>query len=156
MSRRLLIRWAALPLATVGYLGLGDLPASAVAEDTGLPLAEQRTHAFVPPDDLVLPPTKAWAYHDVAVIQAKAGDVSGALKTVSQIRNQWQKAWTYRRIAVAQAKAGNVPGAMKTVSQIRDKRAKAWTVRDIASVQAKAGNISGAMKTISQIRPVRQ
>jgi hypothetical protein len=142
-------RWTVVPMLAIGLAGFSAL---AVAGDLGLPLAEQQSYALVPPDDLMLPPTKAWTYHDIALTQAKAGDVSGALKTVSQIRGEWKKAWTYRRIAVTQAEAGDVSGAMKTVSQIRDKRAKAWTYRDIAVVQANAGDVSGAMKTASQIR----
>jgi hypothetical protein len=171
MSNSVLVRWAVLPLAAIIAGGFGCR--SGVADDGFLvpPTAEEGTfYSFVPPDDLMLPPTKAWTYHDIAVAQANAGDVAGAIKTVSQIRDkspireQLKKAWTYRRIAVIQAEAGDFAGAMKTVSQIRinvegvqgwpssTTKIKASAYRDIAASQAAAGDISGAMKTVSQIR----
>jgi hypothetical protein len=141
------IRGAIWMLVAIAICGLGDRIAAG-----GDGSADEDASLIVPPDDLMLAPTQAWTYHDIALTQAKAGDVSGALKTVSQIRGEWKKAWTYRRIAVAQAEARDVSGAMKTVSQIRDKTIKNWTYREIADVQARAGNVSGAIKTLSQIR----
>jgi hypothetical protein len=172
MFARVLIHSVVLLLAVVGFGGLQCLSAVAGVNDATFfgPDEASLASTFVPPDDLAHPPTKAWTYHDMAVLQAKAGNWSGALKTVSQIRDsspirqQWKKAWTYRSIAVIQAKAGNVSGAMKTVSQIRVTNPKprgpstltsqiqAWAYRDIAAIQTAAGDVSGAMKTVSQIR----
>jgi len=53
----------------------------------------------------------------IAVAEAKAGDVPGALKITSIIQNNSEKGWAWLEIAPVQAQSGDEPGAVSTFGQ---------------------------------------
>ena len=98
--------------------------------------------------------------------QAKAGDITGALKTADLIPEDkasiehGEKCEAQVAIAEAQVKAGDIAGAQKTLAaaqQNADSMTKDYhyyhsAERAIAGVQVKAGDIAGAQKTADFIQ----
>jgi hypothetical protein len=101
---------------------------------------------------------KAHALREIAQIQAKAGDMRGALETAATIEDTSSKASALGAIAEAQVKAGDHAGAVMTRAQAQQAAAaienadrEADALRRIADAQATAGDVRGALKTATTI-----
>lgn len=68
----------------------------------------------------------------IAIGQAEAGDVKGALETAGSIQRKHTRATALRAIAVAQAEAGNIRGALQTSATILDEFFKASSLAYVA------------------------
>ena len=119
---------------------------------------------------------KAGARADVAVIQADAGDISGALRTVEGPFGRGQnpgqddsitsfRGYALASIAAAQARTGDKAGAESTLTRARQTIEKLpaagaafawqaiWTAQAaIGEAQAKAGDGAGSRRTFSGAR----
>lgn len=91
-------------------------------------------------------------YRRVAVLYAKAGDITAALTVADLIRYQYEKREAQVDIASEQADAGDIRGALKTADLIQDAHLKIRAKTLIAYPQAKAGDIAGAQKTAELIQ----
>ncbi len=90
------------------------------------------------------------AYEQIAIAQAKVGDIGGAQKTLTQLSlKEVNKQWAYGKVAEAQAKSGDIAGAKETASQIPDDYVKSLAYTNIAIAQAEVSNITGAKKTLA-------
>ncbi len=101
----------------------------------------------------LIPPSMESRYHlssQIAVAQAKTGDISGAIETVAWVEWEYVKNNCYREIAGVQAKAGDIAGARQTASGIPDNSVKSDAYSNIAIVQRESGDKKGARKTLVQ------
>jgi tetratricopeptide (TPR) repeat protein len=123
--------------------------------------AAMKTIAFI--DDDERNKDKTFGYEYIAVGQAEAGDIPGALGTANLIENGISKCEALRAIAVEQIKAGDAVGAentfasaVKTADHIQDplvqRHNREDALNDLATVQAGVGYIAGALKTLNLIR----
>ena len=105
-----------------------------------------------------LPDTlKADALADIAVAQARAGDVAEARQNIERVRQMamtfpvgFPKGDALRTVASVQAKAGDVAEARQTAEGITDPISKAYALEDIALVQARAGHMDEARQSVEQ------
>ncbi len=102
---------------------------------------------------------KAAILKDIAVAQAKAGNVAGALKTAGRIPDVTAapdqprlKLSAMEGIAVAQVKAGDTQGAFQTAAIIQNNSEKALILRGITEAQARVGDLRGALQTADSIQ----
>ena len=61
--------------------------------------------------------SRTLALANIALAQAKAGDIKGTLATTNSIANTTYHTLTIARIALAQAEDGNIKGAKENISQ---------------------------------------
>ena len=100
----------------------------------------------------------------IAVVQAKLGDIREAKQTAQQIgTSSGYRAESFKDIAVTQAEMGDIEGAKQTVRQMKytdcNKRSlvdsRRGALLDIAGVQASSGDVSGARQTARQVGDCR-
>lgn len=95
----------------------------------------------------------------IALAYAEAGDVPGAVKTVSTIEGIFAgkpfpdtavttKAEALRGIAIAQAKAGDIRGALQTARSIMNPYMQVSALAEIAGAQAERGDRNAAVGTV--------
>ena len=65
-------------------------------------------------------PLRAWAFRDIAKVQAKIGDIAMAMQIAGTIDDVGSRSGALSDIAVAQAETGDVKGAMNTASKITE------------------------------------
>lgn len=83
----------------------------------------------------------------VAVAQAEAGDIPGAVETVNMIQQPALRTPPLRAVVKAQVRAGQAGVALETAQRQGDEAARAALVSAIASAQAESGDIAGALQT---------
>ncbi|MFQ5873210.1 MAG: tetratricopeptide repeat protein [Dehalococcoidia bacterium] len=99
---------------------------------------------------------------DRAAAQASAGDVRGALRSISVIKGTPQQkhavesierelARFLESIAIGRVRAGDIPGAREIVTFMREDRSESSVMGEVAIAQAKAGDITGAVRTVTAI-----
>ena len=96
----------------------------------------------------------------VAEAQAKAGDISGARRSISEalatsssdfpISETLASQSALVAVAGAQAKLGDIPGALATVRSIRSQGSRLEALSAIAEAQARLGDAPGAAQSITQ------
>ncbi len=86
----------------------------------------------------------------IAREQARAGDVTEALRTANTIPTDQAMDDALAGIAPTQAEAGDLKGALETVARIRDESAKADALDDLARVLARAGHEKDALALAAQ------
>jgi len=101
---------------------------------------------------------KATACIDISDAQRRAGDVSGARKTLekartvaAQVDNEQDRASVYSKIAAKQAEARDIAGAEATTAKITEESDKTEAYVAIAIAQATAGDFAGAKATAARI-----
>ncbi len=92
--------------------------------------------------------------YDIAVLQSKAGDMSGFKKTLTSALKAAVDATDQSHIAIAQAETGDISGAIETTKKIqtKDKTQEyiGWIVLvGKAKIQLKSGDIEGTLKTLA-------
>ena len=95
---------------------------------------------------------RARAFADIAEVQAKAGDIQGALATARGVESEYLRASVFADIAEAQAKAGDIQSALATARGVESESSRARAFADIAEAQAKAGDARGAAQSLSDAR----
>lgn len=92
----------------------------------------------------------------IAVAQAKSGDVAGAVRTVRGIEDEDQCSKTLAAVAKAQVAAGDVSGALATALAIKKPtweiywtETRASVLLDIAKAQIASGDSTGARATLA-------
>jgi tetratricopeptide (TPR) repeat protein len=93
---------------------------------------------------------KAATLGSIARAQAKAGDVTEALRTANTIPTDQAMDDALAEIAPAQAEAGDLKGATETVARVRDEASKADALDDLAQVLARAGHEKDALDLAAQ------
>jgi RNA polymerase sigma factor (sigma-70 family) len=88
---------------------------------------------------------KAATLGSIARAQAKAGDVTEALRTANTIPTDQAMDDALAGIAPAQAEAGDLNGALETVARVRAAASKADALDDLAQVLARAGHENDAL-----------
>jgi RNA polymerase sigma factor (sigma-70 family) len=99
---------------------------------------------------MLTPSAKADTLGFIAREQAKAGDVTEALRTANSIPTDQAMDDALAGIAPAQAEAGDLKGALETVARIRDETSKAAALDDLAQVLARAGHEKDALALAAQ------
>ncbi len=175
------------------FLRAGDMAnakdaASRLKRDPGSNLAEAMTEAGALDWAWQAAPTLKSDYDEqrlyrcIAEAQARSGDLTGAKKTASFIRNHFQtalvctalakagdSAWAlewaagiknieyryqaYREIAAAMAERGDTAGAKRVLGTIKKGGLTLNRARDVAGIQVKMDDIAGAMETLAAIHP---
>jgi len=91
--------------------------------------------------------TREKAIREIAIAQAKSGDVQGARQTISLLTDAGP---ALEAIAVVQAEKGDIRSARETIAGlIAPNRA----LEAIGESQIKSGNFEGALETIGQMSP---
>jgi RNA polymerase sigma factor (sigma-70 family) len=85
-----------------------------------------------------------------AVLQARIGDVSGALACAAKLADG--RAEALAGIAVERARAGDLPGALRTVDDLADPERKVAALTSIARTQLEAGNPAATRETLRAAR----
>lgn len=93
---------------------------------------------------------KTTLFANVAVSQARAGDLQDAFETAHGLPDTERNA-ALRSIVWAQAEKGDVATALETAARIEDNRLKALALSEVAVAQARAGNFAGAVSTAKLI-----
>ena len=93
---------------------------------------------------------RAWTFRSIARVQAKAGDIAGALSTARSIGEDRPRAWALNAVAKVQAKVGDIAGALSTARSIGEGRPRAWALNAVAEAQARAGDSHGAARSIAE------
>jgi len=100
------------------------------------------------------------AVREIAVAQARLGDLNAALKTAATIPDDWYvQAWTLHDIAGHQRRKSDVNGALQTASLIKDAQIEyaisADVYREIAAARAASGDVQGAVAWAGkQMQPI--
>ncbi len=98
-------------------------------------------------------------YSYLALSQASAGDIDGALKTTALIQDEkngeFYRGMSYKSIVTAQLERDDIAGAEKTVRLIRHKYFKDLAKRSFVKAKLKAGDISAAMFLALGFRAIR-
>lgn len=99
---------------------------------------------------------RMWAFADLAIALANAGDFEGALATVDQItfdkpHGQSEQDRAFQGIVEAQAKANQFDAAAEVAGKISDSRHKTEAIIEIVKAQAKKGDLTAARTTAAQI-----
>ncbi len=84
----------------------------------------------------------------IARLQARAGDIAGALNTAMQVSDDATHALLIHDITTAQAEAGDVSGARATAQALADARLQVPAWFGIIGVQAAAGDQAGAKDSV--------
>lgn len=100
--------------------------------------------------------TEMWAFADLAIALAKAGDFEGALATADKIdvakpKGRSEQDRAFQGIAEAQAKANQFDAAAAITGKISDSRHKTEAIIEIVKAQAKKGDLTAARATAAQI-----
>jgi tetratricopeptide (TPR) repeat protein len=88
--------------------------------------------------------SNAWAA--IVEVQAKAGNLAGALESYKQIEYLESRDMALWWIAVAQAEDGDFEGAAKSLGLISDRLIKGQALGDVAAIHAAAGRPDMAME----------
>lgn len=104
--------------------------------------------------------TRSRALSEIAIAQAKAGDLAGAQHIFEQakqtaagmIEGIVAESIALGEIAVAQTKAGDLAGAQLTAAGMTNDEWKSRPFSAIAATQAKAGDLMGAKQTFEQAK----
>lgn len=88
----------------------------------------------------------------IASDRARAGDIDGALQTLSQMKGEEEKSYVLPDIASAQARAKNFADAVHTASDIQDPERRDQALAGIAYQQAEAGDTRGAAQLARSIK----
>jgi hypothetical protein len=96
------------------------------------------------------PSAKATTLDFIAREQAKAGDVTEALRTANIIPMDEVMDDALAGIAPAQAEAGDLKGALETVARIRGETTKGAALEDLAQVLARTGPEKDALALATQ------
>jgi hypothetical protein len=96
---------------------------------------------------------------EVAVKQARIGDVAGARKAAAALEFDKEsgyadRAYALRHIAVEQAKQGDTPGAIKTLRDIPAAADRARALVGLAEAQAGGNDRAGAEQTLATARDI--
>jgi hypothetical protein len=93
-------------------------------------------------------------FRELAIAQAKLGEIQAALKTAAQITNESVGGIPLQEIIEAQITAGDLKGALELANRRGDEyqQGKAPLLIDIAVAQAKSGDFSGAVRTIDTVQ----
>ncbi len=90
-------------------------------------------------------------YRNIAVAQARVGDIKSAQKTADLIGDAEGKNVAQSVIVDAQLKAGDIAGAQKTANLMTQNYNKDDALKNIATAQAMSGDIDGARETAGLI-----
>lgn len=132
-------------IVTTQTMFMGDIPAALQTIER----IEKEAKKFRPLDS---------AWRGIAYAQAKAGNVTEALKTAEMLAELLGQVGGSKDtlamclIARAQAERGDVAGAMATVEILTDVRNRDDGFRRIAQVQVKNGDTTGAQRTADMIK----
>ena len=95
----------------------------------------------------------------IAVAQAQAGDISGALATARKISDESNRGEAFAGIAPAQAEFGDAKGARESLSiasriasGLEREHSRSGVLYTVASAQVEMNNISGALTTKQRIK----
>jgi RNA polymerase sigma factor (sigma-70 family) len=93
----------------------------------------------------------------VAVLQARIGDVPGALAGADALRTVRDggaaaRDEARRGIAVEQVRAGDLPGALRTIEGIPDLGTRPYALMSLATAQAEKGDRAAALATLRTAR----
>lgn len=99
---------------------------------------------------------KQGGLREIALGQARGGDVKGALETIEAIQNPTWKSTAIRQVVSAQLRSGDVDAALRTASLIEWDATKAGALREIVQAQAAAGNVAGALRTTAGIKDKKE
>jgi len=136
------------------FLLLVMLPSAMVrAEDWARPSREM---ANAPGTHVSREPTKAATWREIAVQQARDGDVAEAKRTAAHITYEPSRAAAYGKIAVIQAwdavrQGRDAAEAKRTAEQIDYRPYKLAAYREIARAQMTAGDMAEAKRTAAQM-----
>ncbi|MEK7715986.1 MAG: hypothetical protein AAB387_11070, partial [candidate division NC10 bacterium] len=83
----------------------------------------------------------------VVAAQARARDVSTAVKTATAIQNPGWRNAALREIAMVQRDAGDLEGALRTAALLQNPTEKLDTFRDVAVAYARLGDAKGVDET---------
>lgn len=95
-----------------------------------------------------------WFYEalvSLAVLQARAGDAVGALRTARSIPDLESRSRATSGISIAQAEGGDIDGALDTARRIEAAYGDSAAMIAIAGAKAGAGNAEGARDLAQQI-----
>ncbi len=95
------------------------------------------------------------ALRNLARVQAKTGDITGAqqtLATVPDLPDKQNTDFAIQEIAIAQAVAGDMLPALRTVSTLPSGGPRVRALKAIAQVQASRGDIAGALQTAGSVK----
>ena len=95
-----------------------------------------------------------WFYEalvSLAVLQARAGDVVGALRTARSIPDLESRSRATSGISIAQADSGDIGGALDTARRIEAAYGDSAAMIAIAGAKVRAGNAEGARDLAQQI-----
>ncbi len=88
---------------------------------------------------------------EIALVQAKAGDLEAAIRTSELIQVDSWKGQVQKTIAAAQVKAEAESGDIASALQAANRISKAESSPLLTIIQAKAGDIAGAQKTTERL-----
>jgi RNA polymerase sigma factor (sigma-70 family) len=86
----------------------------------------------------------------IAREQARAGDITEAMRTANTIPTDQAMDEALAGIAPAQAEAGDLKGALETVARIRDETSKGVALEDLAQILTRAGQENEALALAAQ------
>jgi tetratricopeptide (TPR) repeat protein len=87
----------------------------------------------------------------IAIAQARAGDVGGALGTAASADDSFYTPYALQYIAVAQAEGGDIPGALSTVALIPSHvSTRATTIGRVSVARLNAGDHAGGRRLLEQ------
>lgn len=90
-------------------------------------------------------------YADIVAVQARIGDIPGALKTLERMSDRGRIENGMPRIAVELADSGDLAGALAFVALIDEVGPKTDALLGIAQMQARHGDSTGAKNTLARI-----
>jgi RNA polymerase sigma factor (sigma-70 family) len=92
-------------------------------------------------------------FREVVKAQAEAGDVKGAVATVSGRGSVAWKSEVLAAIAPIQARQGDIPGALVTAGSIPEPARSGEAYGEIASIQARAGGAEPVLAWAARLEP---
>ena len=93
-----------------------------------------------------------YGYYNIVGVQARIGDIPGALKTLERISGRDLIGSSMRDIACALAESGDLSGALAFVARIDEAKPKTQALLGIADIQARHGDSVGAKNTFARIK----
>jgi len=94
--------------------------------------------------DAEVPIGRKMLYVEVAKMQAKLGDVTGALAIAAKLGKSHEATQAYWFIAMVQVEAGDVTGALVTVKEIKNAETRASALAAMATTLARADDFAAA------------
>ncbi len=91
-------------------------------------------------------------YADIVAVQARIGDIPGALKTLERMSDRGRIENGMPRIAVELADGGDFAGAFAFAARIDEAEPKIDALLGIAHMQARHGDSTGAKNTLARIK----